>query len=75
MSSHQGHSRERSKGLELRGEERCFEGGQFLLCCNHRCVRITDTGLSYLSTMSSLRSLYLRWCCQVLALHAPEIGG
>lgn len=32
---------------------------------NHRCVRITDTGLSYLSTMSSLRSLYLRWCCQV----------
>jgi len=30
-----------------------------------RCVRITDTGLSYLSTMSSLRSLYLRWCCQV----------
>lgn len=34
-------------------------------CCDHRCVRITDTGLSYLSTMSSLRSLYLRWCCQV----------
>ncbi|XP_064867061.1 F-box/LRR-repeat protein 16-like [Oncorhynchus nerka] len=30
-----------------------------------RCVRITDTGLGYLSTMSSLRSLYLRWCCQV----------
>lgn len=35
------------------------------LPCAHRCVRITDTGLSYLSTMSSLRSLYLRWCCQV----------
>ncbi|KAF3845743.1 hypothetical protein F7725_002821 [Dissostichus mawsoni] len=31
-----------------------------------RCVRITDTGLGYLSTMSSLRSLYLRWCCQEL---------
>ncbi|XP_014442471.1 F-box/LRR-repeat protein 16 [Tupaia chinensis] len=30
-----------------------------------RCVRITDTGLSYLSAMSSLRSLYLRWSCQV----------
>ncbi|RXM33756.1 F-box/LRR-repeat protein 16 [Acipenser ruthenus] len=30
-----------------------------------RCIRITDTGLGYLSTMSSLRSLYLRWCCQV----------
>lgn len=36
-----------------------------LVPCLHRCVRITDTGLSYLSTMSSLRSLYLRWCCQV----------
>lgn len=34
-----------------------------LLYC--RCVRITDTGLGYLSTMSSLRNLYLRWCCQV----------
>uniref|UniRef100_A0A8C6UT60 F-box and leucine-rich repeat protein 16 n=1 Tax=Neogobius melanostomus TaxID=47308 RepID=A0A8C6UT60_9GOBI len=34
-----------------------------------RCVRVTDTGLGYLSTMSSLRSLYLRWCCQVLSLH------
>lgn len=34
-----------------------------------RCVRITDTGLSYLSTMSSLRSLYLRWCCQVGVEH------
>lgn len=33
--------------------------------CTFRCVRITDTGLGYLSTMSSLRSLYLRWCCQV----------
>lgn len=42
------------------------------LCCTHRCVRITDTGLSYLSTMSSLRSLYLRWCCQVPALLASE---
>uniref|UniRef100_A0A2K5K710 F-box/LRR-repeat protein 15-like leucin rich repeat domain-containing protein n=1 Tax=Colobus angolensis palliatus TaxID=336983 RepID=A0A2K5K710_COLAP len=38
------------------------------------CVRITDTGLSYLSTMSSLRSLYLRWCCQVPALKHPGIG-
>ena len=37
-----------------------------------RCVRITDTGLGYLSTMSSLRSLYLRWCCQVhWALNLP----
>ncbi|NWQ86807.1 FXL16 protein, partial [Burhinus bistriatus] len=35
------------------------------LVLDSRCVRITDTGLSYLSTMSSLRSLYLRWCCQV----------
>lgn len=33
-----------------------------------RCVRITDTGLGYLSTMSSLRSLYLRWCCQVITV-------
>lgn len=32
-------------------------------------MRITDTGLSYLSTMSSLRSLYLRWCCQVGVEH------
>jgi len=34
-----------------------------------RCVRITDTGLGYLSTMSTLRSLYLRWCCQVTQQH------
>ncbi|TTJ38832.1 F-box/LRR-repeat protein 16 [Bagarius yarrelli] len=33
-------------------------------CSRSGCVRITDTGLGYLSTMSSLRSLYLRWCCQ-----------
>lgn len=43
--------------------------------CAFRCVRITDTGLGYLSTMSSLRSLYLRWCCQVehtyTHTHAP----
>eukprot|EP00058_Branchiostoma_floridae_P021544 XP_002607034.1 hypothetical protein BRAFLDRAFT_127069 [Branchiostoma floridae] len=29
------------------------------------CVRITDTGLGFLSTMTSLTALYLRWCCQV----------
>lgn len=50
---------------------------QVCVCvCTFRCVRITDTGLGYLSTMSSLRSLYLRWCCQVdhtyTRIHAPK---
>lgn len=43
--------------------------------CPIRCVRITDTGLSYLSTMSSLRSLYLRWCCQVGGGHGCALPG
>ncbi|KAI4821872.1 hypothetical protein KUCAC02_007448, partial [Chaenocephalus aceratus] len=38
-----------------------------------RCVRITDTGLGYLSTMSSLRSLYLRWCCQCCLQELEEL--
>lgn len=30
-----------------------------------RCVHVTDIGVGYLSTMVSLRILYLRWCSQI----------
>ena len=38
-------------------------------CC--RCNLITDMGIGYLSTMASLRKLFLRYCQQVhdLGLH------
>ncbi|XP_014670613.1 PREDICTED: F-box/LRR-repeat protein 16-like [Priapulus caudatus] len=30
-----------------------------------RCMHVTDIGVGYLSTMTSLTSLFLRWCCQL----------
>jgi len=39
---------------------------QALLCsvhvCMYRCCHVTDIGVGYLSTMTSLCRLYLRWC-------------
>ena len=31
----------------------------------YRCSQVTDLGLGFLSTMTSLQRLYLRWCCQL----------
>lgn len=33
--------------------------------CNCRCSHVTDIGVGYLSTMTSLLRLFLRWCTQV----------
>ena len=30
-----------------------------------RCSHVTDIGVGYLSTMTSLQKLYLRWCTQM----------
>lgn len=38
---------------------------RFLIFCFVRCSRITDIGVGYLSTMTSLRRLFLRWCTQI----------
>lgn len=32
---------------------------------NFRCVNITDIGVGYLSTMPTLKVLFLRWCSQL----------
>ena len=32
------------------------------LCALYRCCHVTDIGVGYLSTMTSLCRLYLRWC-------------
>ncbi|KAB0401600.1 hypothetical protein E2I00_007257, partial [Balaenoptera physalus] len=62
------HSLPNLTALSLSGCSKVTDDGVELVAENLRklrsldlsCVRITDTGLSYLSTMSSLRSLYLR---------------